>query len=43
VLCVVRAIGLEHVQDDVLIVSLDRSVPALRTAAGTSQRPAYMS
>jgi hypothetical protein len=43
VLCVVRAIGLEHVQHDVLIVSLDRLVPALRTAAGTSQRPAYLS
>jgi hypothetical protein len=37
VLCVVRASGLERVEDEVLIVSLDRLVAALRGAAGTSQ------
>lgn len=42
VLCVVRARGLERVQDEVLIVSLDRLVAALRTAAGMSQRPAFL-
>jgi Nuclease-related domain len=42
VVCVVRARGLERVEDEVLIVSLDRLVVALRTAAGTSQRPAFL-
>ena len=42
VLCVVRARGLERVQGEVLIVSLDRLVVALRTAAGASQRPAFL-
>jgi hypothetical protein len=42
VLCVVRARGLERVEDEVLIVSLDRLVVALRAAAGTSQRPAFL-
>ena len=42
VLCVVRARGLERVQDEVLFVSLDRLVVALRTAAGASQRPAFL-
>jgi len=42
VLCVVRAVALERVQDDVLIVSLDRLVPALRLAAGASPRPAFL-
>jgi hypothetical protein len=39
VLCVVRARGLECVEGGVLIVSLDRLVPALRVAAGLSKRP----
>jgi hypothetical protein len=34
VLCVVGARSLERVEDDVLIVSLDRLVPALRVRAG---------
>jgi hypothetical protein len=42
VLCVVRARGLERVEDGVLIVSLDRLVAALRVAAGTSRRPAFL-
>jgi hypothetical protein len=33
---------LERVEDEVLIVSLDRLVVALRTAAGASQRPAFL-
>ena len=42
VLCVVRARGVERVEDDVLIVSPDRLVAALRFAAGTSRRPAFL-
>ena len=42
VLCVVLARRLERVEDEVLILSLDRLVPALRAAAGTSQRPAFL-
>ena len=42
VLCVVGARSLERVEDDVLIVSLDRSVPALRVHAGTSSRPTFL-
>ena len=42
VLCVVRARGLECVDGGVLIVSLDRLVPALRVAAGLSKRPAFL-
>jgi hypothetical protein len=42
VVCVVRARGLERVEDGVLIVSLDRLVAALRVAAGTSRRPAFL-
>jgi hypothetical protein len=42
VLCVVRARGLERTEDGVLIVSLDRLVPALRVAAGLSKRPAFL-
>jgi hypothetical protein len=38
----VRATGLERVEDGVLIVSLDRLVPALRVAAGLSKRPAFL-
>jgi len=42
VLCVVDARSLERVEDDVLIVSLDRLVPALRVHAGTSPRPRFL-
>ena len=43
VLCVVHASRLERVEAGVLIVSLDRLVAALRTAAGTRERPAFLS
>jgi nuclease-like protein len=43
VLCVVHATRLERVEAGVLIVSLDRLVAALRTAAGTRRRPAFLS
>ena len=43
VLCVVHATRLERVEAGVLIVSLDRLVAALRTAAGTRHRPAFLS
>lgn len=42
VLCVVHSRQLEQVQADVLIVSADRLVPALRTAAGAQRRPAFL-
>ena len=42
VLCVVRARGVEHVEDGVLVVSLDRLGPALRAGAGTSPRPRFL-
>jgi hypothetical protein len=42
VLCVVHASRLERVQADVLIVSPDRLVPALRTAAGMTDRPGFL-
>jgi hypothetical protein len=42
VLCVVRARGLEGVEDGVLVVSLDRLAPALRAGAGTSPRPRFL-
>jgi hypothetical protein len=42
VLCVVRARGLERLDGGVLIVSLDRLVPALRVAAGLSERPGFL-
>jgi hypothetical protein len=42
VLCVVRARGLEGVEDGVLVVSLDRLVSALRAGAGTSPRPGFL-
>jgi hypothetical protein len=42
VLCVVRARGVQRVQDGVLIVSIDRLVAVLRGAAGLSQRPAFL-
>ena len=39
---VVRATRLERVENEVLIVSLDRLVPALRVGAGTSHRPEFL-
>jgi hypothetical protein len=42
VLCVVGARGLEGTEDGVLVVSLDRLVPALRAGAGTSPRPGFL-
>jgi hypothetical protein len=42
VLCVVRARGLEHVEDEVLVVSLDRLAAALRAGAGSSPRPPFL-
>ena len=42
VVCVVGARSLERVEDDVLIVSLDRLRPALRVRAGTSPRPRFL-
>jgi hypothetical protein len=39
---VVRARGLERTEHGVLIVSLDRLVPALRVAGGLSKRPAFL-
>ena len=42
VLCVVGARSLERVEDDVLIVSLDQLVPALRVRAGTTPRPRFL-
>jgi hypothetical protein len=42
VLCVVRARGLEGVEDGVLVVSRDRLASALRAGAGTSPRPGFL-
>ncbi|MGA2013213.1 MAG: nuclease-related domain-containing protein [Solirubrobacteraceae bacterium] len=42
VLCIVRARGLERVEDEVLVVSIDRLVAALRRSAGLSQRPTFL-
>ncbi len=39
----VHASRLERVEAGVLIVSLDRPLAALRTAAGTQKRPAFLS
>jgi len=43
VLCVVRGRGLERVEADVLVVSIDRLPAALRTAARSQKRPAFLS
>jgi hypothetical protein len=42
VLCVVAATTLERSEDGVLVVSLDRLLPALRVLAGTSPRPRFL-
>jgi len=43
VVCLVRARGVERVEGDVLVVSIDRLPGALRAAAGTRARPAFFS
>ena len=42
VLCVVRAGRMEHIEEEVLIVSLDRMVPAVGATAGTARRPQFV-
>jgi hypothetical protein len=42
VVCLARRRGVEHVEAGVLVVSLDRLTPALRTAAGLRDRPGFM-
>jgi hypothetical protein len=42
VLCAVRARAVERIDDGVLIVSVERLVGALRTAAGTARRPGFI-
>jgi hypothetical protein len=42
VLCIVRAGRLERVENEVLVVSLERLAPALRTAARSRDRPAFL-
>ena len=42
VLCIVRARAVERIDDGVLVVSLERLVGALRTAAGTARRPSFI-
>lgn len=43
VLCLVRARGVQLVEDDVLVVSIDRLPAALRATARTCARPAFLS
>jgi Nuclease-related domain len=43
VLCLVRAGGVQRVEGDILVVSIDRLPAALRCAAGTRTRPAFLS
>ena len=42
VLCVTRAHGVQATELDVLVVSLDELLPALRAAAGTTPRPTFL-
>ena len=42
VLCLARGRGVQRVEHDVLVVSIDRLTPALRTAAGPRVRPAFL-
>ena len=42
VLCVAHARGVQHVEGEVLVVSLDRLAPALRAGAGISPRPRFL-
>ncbi|MDQ6804769.1 MAG: NERD domain-containing protein [Actinomycetota bacterium] len=39
VLCLVRVSGVQRVEDEVLVVSIDRLMPAVRSAAGTVLPP----
>ena len=39
VLCLVRVRGVQRVEDDVLVVSIDRLMPAVRSAAGAVLLP----
>jgi hypothetical protein len=39
VLCLVRVRGVQRVEDDVLVVSIDRLMPAVRSAGGTVMPP----
>jgi hypothetical protein len=41
VLCLVRVRGVERVEDDVLVVSIDRLMPAVRSAAGAVVPPLW--
>ena len=43
VLCLAQAQGVQRVEADVLVVSIDRLTPALQTAAGPRARPAFLS
>jgi Nuclease-related domain len=43
VLCLVRAGGVQRVEGDVFVVSIDRLPAVLRCAAGTRTRPAFLS
>ena len=43
VVCVVRARGVERVEGHVLVVSIDRLPGALRVAAASRERPAFLS
>jgi Nuclease-related domain len=43
VLCLARARGVQRVDDDVLVVSIDRLPAALRAKAGSQTRPAFLS
>ena len=43
VLCVTRGPLLEQIEDDVLVVSINRLAGTLRAAAGTTTRPAFLS
>jgi len=38
VMCVVRARGVQRVEQDVLVVSIDRLIPALRNAGACARR-----
>ena len=42
VVCVVRARAVEHVEAGLLVVSIDRLAPALRTSAGLRNRPGFL-
>ena len=42
VVCLARGTGVERVEGGVLLVSIDRLAPALRTAAGLRNRPGFL-